>query len=210
MTGAAVPVGRLNSMCNDYEQHVAYQAYVKTMQAEALKVRPDVGGAWRTADDIKIGDTGPAVRVAAEGEVEIAPMRFGWPSPSSKAGPVFNFKSEGRKFGDSRRCLIPASAFFEFTGAKYPKTKHRFTLADGQPFCIAGLWKPGEGNQPDAFTMLTTSPGPDVAPIHGWQIVVLPPGMWRDWLDLRSPEADILRALPTGSLKVETVRAGAG
>jgi hypothetical protein len=28
----------------------------------------------------------------------------------------------------SNRCLIPASAFFEFTGKKYPKAKHRFVL----------------------------------------------------------------------------------
>lgn len=197
-------------MCNDYEQHVAYQAYVDLMQAEALRVQPDVGGAWRTADDIRIGDTGPAVRIAADGEAEVIPMRFGWPAPKPKASPVFNFRSEGRSFANSNRCLIPASAFFEFTGTKYPKTKHRFTLADGQPFCIAGLWKSGEGNQPDAFTMLTTEPGPDVAPIHGRQIAVLPAGAWRDWLELRRPEAELLKPLPAGALSVGTVRPGSG
>jgi hypothetical protein len=35
--------------------------------------------------------------------------------------PGFNFRSEGRHFADSNRCLIPASAFFEFTGKKCPK-----------------------------------------------------------------------------------------
>lgn len=193
-------------MCNDYEQHVAYQAYVDMMQKEALKPKPHPGWSWRMADDIKIGDTGPAVRLDAKGEPEFADLRFGWPSPRPKAGPVFNFRSEGRSFKGSNRCLIPASAFFEFTGTKYPKAKHRFTLADGQPFCIAGLWKPGEGNQPAAFTMLTTEPGPDVAPIHNRQIVVLPPGSWADWLELRKPEAELLRPLPAGALTVETVR----
>ena len=197
-------------MCNEYEQHVAYQAYVDLMQAEGLRVRPDVGGAWVTTDGVKIGDAGPAVRMAADGDSEVAPMRFGWPAPRPKAAPVFNFRSDGRSFAESRRCLIPASAFFEFTGTKYPKTKHRFTLASAQPFCIAGLWKRGEGNQPDAFTMLTTAPGPDMAPFHDRQIVVLPPGAWRDWLSLAKPEAQILRALPAGSLKVETVRPGEG
>jgi putative SOS response-associated peptidase YedK len=195
-------------MCNDYEQHIAYQAYVGLMQAEALKVRSENDLAWRTADDVRIGDAGPAVRIAEDGVAEVVAMRFGWPAQTPKAGPVFNFRSEGRRFGDSRRCLIPASAFFEFTGAKSPKTKHRFTLADERPFCVAGLWKPCEGNQPDAFTMLTTAPGPDVAPIHARQIVVLPPGAWRTWLVLNRPEADILRALPARSLKVETVWTG--
>jgi putative SOS response-associated peptidase YedK len=194
-------------MCNNYEQHLAYQAYCALMQAEALRIRPDVGGAWTTADDVRIGDTAPVIR-SADGEAEIAAMRFGWPANRPKAAPVFNFRSEGRRFADSKRCLIPASAFFEFTGAKYPKTKHRFTLADGRPFAIAGLWKPGEGNQPASFTMLTTAPGPDVARIHDRQIVVLPPGQWGDWLELRRPEADLLRALPAGSLDSAVVRQG--
>lgn len=179
------------------------------MQAEALRVRPDIGGAWRTADDIRIGDTGPAVRLTPNGEAEVAAMKFGWAPAGPRGGPVFNFRSEGRSFAKSSRCLIPASGFFEFTGTKYPKTKHRFTLAGGDPFAIAGLWKPGEGNQPAAFTMLTTSPGPDVAPIHNRQIVVLPPGRWRAWLELSEPEASILTALPAGSLAVEVVRSGA-
>ena len=89
---------------------------------------------------------------------------------------MFNFRSEeGRRFDKSHRCLIPASAFFEFTGKKYPKIKHRFTLT-GAPFmAIAGLWRDGKGNQPPGFAMLTTEPGPDVAPYHDRQVVVLPP-----------------------------------
>lgn len=196
-------------MCNDYEQQVAYQAFVDMMQAEALTPDPAPGWSWRTADDIRIGDSAPVVRTNDHDRHELTDMKFGWPSPRPKGGPVFNFRSEGRRFVDSNRCLIPASAFFEFTGTKYPKAKHRFTMADGQPFCIAGLWRLGEGNQPNAFAMLTTEPGPDVAPIHDRQIVVLPRGLWLKWLDLTVPEADILRALPAGSLNVEQVRAGA-
>ena len=121
---------------------------------------------------------------------------------------MFNFRSEGRRFDKSQRCLIPASAFFEFTGAKYPKTKHRFTL-NGAPFlAIAGLWREGSGNQPSSFTMLTTGPGSDMAPIHNRQIVVLRPEDWSAWIDLSRPESELLRPLPGGSLGVETVRTG--
>jgi putative SOS response-associated peptidase YedK len=159
------------------------------------------------ADDIRIGNTGPVIRPAGNG-VELAQMSFGFP-PKGRGGPVFNFRSEGRHFGDSRRCLIPASAFFEFTGSKYPKTKHRFTL-NGAPFLgVAGLWREGEGNQPPAFTMLTTAPGPDIEPYHDRQVVVLTPERWADWLWLTRPETELLRPLPKGSLAVETVRKGA-
>jgi putative SOS response-associated peptidase YedK len=54
--------------------------------------------------------------------------------------------------------------------------------------------------------MLTTEPGPDVAPIHNRQIVVLRPEHWAAWLYLTKPEAELLRPLPEGSLLVETVR----
>lgn len=121
---------------------------------------------------------------------------------------MFNFRSEGRSFAKSGRCLIPASAFFEFTGTKYPKAKHRFTLNDAPFMAIAGLWRPGQGNQPASFTMLTTAPGPDVAPIHNRQVVVLRPADWGAWLDLTKPEGELLRHLPAGSLRVEMVRAG--
>ena len=60
-----------------------------------------------------------------------------------------------------------------------------------------------------AFTMLTTEPGPDIAPYHDRQVVVLKPGDWAHWLFLTKPESELLRPLPKGSLEVETVRPGA-
>jgi putative SOS response-associated peptidase YedK len=131
-------------------------------------------------------------------------MTFGFPPTGPKGGPVFNFRSEGRQFGGSKRCLVPASAFFEFTGTKYPKARHRFAL-NGSPFmAIAGLWREGAGNKPPTFTMLTTEPGPDVAPYHNRQVVVLQPADWAAWIHLTKPEAELLRPLPRGSLAVET------
>lgn len=96
----------------------------------------------------------------------------------------------------------------EFTGTKYPKTKHRFTLA-GSPFlAIAGLWRETQGNHPVSFTMLTTSPGPDIEPYHNRQVVVLRPRDWAAWLYLTKPQTELLRPLPAGSLAAETVRPG--
>jgi hypothetical protein len=58
---------------------------------------------------------------------------------------------------------------------------------------IAGIWRPGSGNQRDAFAMLTTALGPDVASIHNRQVVVLRPENWCAWLDLSGPDEDLLR-----------------
>jgi putative SOS response-associated peptidase YedK len=57
-----------------------------------------------------------------------------------------------------------------------------------------------------AFTLLTTDPSEDVAPIHDRQMVVLERSNWSAWLQETSNEADLLRALPAGSLEVEQVR----
>jgi putative SOS response-associated peptidase YedK len=85
---------------------------------------------------------------------------------------------------------------------------HRFTLTGALFMAIAGLWRDGQRDEPPSFTMLTTEPGPDVAPYHDRQVVVLRPEAWADWIYLTKPEAEILQPLPPGSLKAETVRPG--
>jgi putative SOS response-associated peptidase YedK len=194
-------------MCNSYEQHVAWTDYRKAMEQAALKIPAHQGESdLPRADDIRISDVGPVLRATGD-EVELSPMRFGLP-PKGKGGPVFNFRSEGRSFAESRRCLVITSAFFEFTGQKSPKAKHRFSLAGSAITAIAGLWREGGGNQPPAFAMLTTAPGPDVAPYHDRQVAVLEPRDWAHWLHLTKAEAELLRPLPAGTLSVETVRPG--
>ncbi len=191
-------------MCNDYEQHVSRADYARAIAALELAAPDDA--TLIAADDIRIGDLGPVLRAAGNG-VELVSMRFGFPPPRPKAGPVFNFKSDGRNFAESRRCVVVLSGFFEFTGSKYPKTKHRFALRDSAVMGIAGLWsEDAEGAL--SFTMLTTEPGPDVAPVHDRQVCVLKPEDWAAWLFLTKPEAELLRPLPAGTLVVEVVREG--
>lgn len=197
----------LTGMCNDYEQHVRWAEYRKAMEALELGIPTQQSERdLPVSDDIRINDQGPVMRAAGNG-IELVPMNFGFP-PEGRGGSVFNFKSEGRHFDKSKRCLIPATAFFEFTGKKYPKTKHRFVLNGALFMAIAGLWREGKDDRGPAFTMLTTEPGPDVAPYHNRQVVVLRPEDWAAWIDLTKPESALLRPLPAGSLAVSTVREG--
>lgn len=190
-------------MCNDYEQHVSHAQYLEAVRA--LELDATRGAAeLPQADDIRVGDMGPVLRAAGNG-VEIVSMRFGWPPPRPKAAPVFNFKSDGRHFDKSKRCLIILSGFFEFTGSKSPKTKHRFSLKGSPVMAIAGLWSEDDDGAL-SFTMLTTGPGPDIAPIHDRQVCVILPEDWAHWLFLTKPEAELLKPLPAGTLDVVTVR----
>jgi hypothetical protein len=62
-------------------------------------------------------------------------VTFAFPPARPGGAPVLNFRSEGRHFANSRCCLIPASAFFEFTGRKYPKAKRAlFCAHDRRPY----------------------------------------------------------------------------
>jgi putative SOS response-associated peptidase YedK len=158
-------------------------------------------------DDVRITDIGAIVRATGDEpeEAELVQRRWSWAGAGGK--PVYNFRSENRAFS-SGRCLIVADGFYEFTTHTDPKSKRKhkwlFTKSAEPWFCIAGLWRstPEVG---EAFTMLTTEPGADVAPYHGRQIVVLERSDWARWLDPRVPAEDMLRPLPPGSLHVEQV-----
>lgn len=134
-------------------------------------------------------------------------MRLGFLPQQPKAGPIFNFKSDGRHFADSRRCVVVLSGFFEFTGSKYPKTKHRLALRDSAVMGIAGLWSE-DADGALSFTMLTTEPGPDIDPVHDRQVCMLQPEDWAAWLFLTRAGEELLRPLPAGTLVVEVVREG--
>lgn len=117
--------------------------------------------------------------------------------------PVFNFRSEGRSFAKSDRCLIPADGSYEFTKPEAPKQRrkdHLFTLA-GEPLVLDS--GPGEARRLRHADHLARS---GHRPLPDRQIVVLPRAEGMDWLTLSKPEATILRPLPEGRLTHAQVR----
>lgn len=147
--------------------------------------------------EIKMTEEAPILR-HVDGKAVVSMTKWAWPGPGGK--PVFNFRSDGRDFASSDRVLIPADAFYEFTDAlpgQKRKTRWKFTMPSSPMFWVAGIVKNG------AWSMLTTEPGPDVAPYHDRQIVILGADLGRDWLDLTRPQSELLTHLPAGSLAVE-------
>ncbi|MBV8888487.1 MAG: SOS response-associated peptidase [Alphaproteobacteria bacterium] len=192
-------------MCNDFGNHIAYDEYLRAFSAAGIAVKwPRAVPNLEPREDIWPTDPAPVIRRLEDGSNEFAVMRWGFPPARPKAAPIINFRSEGRRFPVGR-CLIPASHFFEFTGSKSPKSKWKFTKAGEDWFCFCGLWRPLPQGAA-AFTLLTTEPGPDVAPIHNRQMVVLDRCDWSAWLEQAGNEADLLRALPAGSLQIEQAR----
>lgn len=187
-------------MCNNYASHIPASQIADAFSQTAFPLRFD-GGAIPNIepnDDIKIGDT--ALIVTWDEGPLLTSTRWSWRSPQGR--PVFNFRSDGRDFSNTKRCLIPASAFYEFTDAEpgqKRKTKWSFSMTGVSWFWIAGIVKDG------AWAMLTTEPGPDVSPYHDRQIVVLPRPAGLNWLELSRPAVEMLKSSPSGLLHVVKV-----
>jgi putative SOS response-associated peptidase YedK len=183
-------------MCNEY----ALERSLEELLSEFAQIQMPLtwdGGAPNMEPRPSIRPTDPSYLVVGEpgGGARLTQLRWGFPGPR---GPVINFRSEGRSFPKGR-CLVPADAFFEFTGAKAPKSKWRFTPAETPFLAIAGLIRD------DRFTLLTCPPGPDIAPYHNRQIVFFGREHWAQWLDTSRPQPPIA-PLPAGSLKVAQIR----
>jgi putative SOS response-associated peptidase YedK len=156
-------------------------------------------------DSIRITDRNAIVRSAAEGGGELVMRRWSWPGAHRK--PVYNFRSEGRRFATGR-CLIVADGFYEFTepgqdsGTKSRrKDKWLFTKRGEAWFMIAGLWRahPEVG---EAYTMLTVEPGPDVAPYHRRQVAIIERRDWAAWLGDAADAERLLAPSPAGTFDV--------
>jgi putative SOS response-associated peptidase YedK len=191
-------------VCNLYTQTKSVDEVARVFRDLQMPLTFSEGIPNLQPRDIAITDPGAIVR--ANGEAfDMVVRRWSWPAPNGK--PVYNFRSEGREFG-SGRCLIVADGFYEFTAQTDPKVKRkhkwRFTLPHEPILGIAGLWRTDE-KVGEAFTMLTTEPGADIAPYHNRQIVVVHPDDFARWLDPNVSAQDVLKPLPPGSLAVEQV-----
>jgi len=86
----------------------------------------------------------------------------------------------------SRRCLIPATGFYEWQKID-PKRRQPwlFRLASGHVFAFAGLWEPA-AQVPGAVptcTILTTEPNEVASPVHDRMPAILDPADYGRWLD---------------------------
>ena len=98
----------------------------------------------------------------------------------------------------SRRCLVPASGFYEWTGEAGRRRPFYFHPVGRRLFGIAGLWERwqrGDGPAIESCTLLTTDANARVAPIHDRMPVILEPGAYADWLSPGPLDPGTLKAL---------------
>ena len=144
-----------------------------------------------------------AIRQTDEGRLASA-MRWGlipsWSKEPRTKFPLINARAETvatqpsfRSSFKRKRCLVPATGFYEWTGPKGGKQPHHITVGDGEPFAFAGLWDSWH-DELESCTILTCEANALMAPLHDRMPVILPRDAWDLWLDPESPR-ELLESL---------------
>ncbi len=135
-------------------------------------------------------------------EIEMVELPWGLQPSETSGRPFTVVRAEDRRF-PTHRCLIPASEFRHRSRGK----GYRFSLASGDWFYFAGIWRPQTRDWPEAYAILTIESNADIAPFHDRQMAVLPRKDRMDWLNLTRREEELLRPLPPGNFKISEDRA---
>lgn len=108
-----------------------------------------------------------------------------------------------------RRCLIPASAFYEWTaGDGRRKQPWRIEAADGGTLALAGIWQAWQG--PDGLrascAIVTTAANAAMAALHHRMPVIVEAPDWALWLgEAGLGAAALMRAPPEDALMFQKV-----
>ncbi len=164
----------------------------------------------------------PIVRLDREGRRELVLVRWGLVPFWMKAiprQPHINARAETTDrtplFRDAfaaRRCLVPATGFYEWENRDGRKQPYRFRLRTCDPFAFAGLWESAqiEGERVASTTIIVTDANDLVAPIHDRMPVILGAADYASWLHpatakkdarqlLRPFAAELMKAYPVSS-----------
>lgn len=96
-----------------------------------------------------------------------------------------------REAYQKRRCLAPASGFYEWRKNGRGKIPYYFSPKnEREPLVFAGLWENwNNGNETLwSFTIITTAANDFMKPIHDRMPLILKPEFWRKWI---APEAGL-------------------
>ena len=172
-------------MCGRYELITSFENLPSLLKKDLPK-----GFQEKYAQQDLIRPTDPVVVLRNEGKTTTSIMLWGFisewakdPFDQERARP-FNARAETigvkKLFRGSwrhKRCLLPASGFFE--------KGFRISRNDEQPFWLAGLWNrwmSPEGSELESCCVLTTEPNELIKQIHNRMPVIVPNGLEEEWI----------------------------
>jgi putative SOS response-associated peptidase YedK len=163
----------------------------------------------------------PVIRSTRDGAGrEVAMLRWGlvpfWAKDPAIGHKLINARSESamekpafREAFRARRCVIPASGFYEWTGAPKYRVPHAITVEGRPVVAFAGLWewwKDATGRHLETYTILTTAANAFVAPMHDRMPAILRAEDIDAWLGAPAVEAaKLIRPYPDADLREREV-----
>ena len=141
---------------------------------------------------------GQAVPIVRQGDAgrELLPAKWGLvPHWSKEAKPKYstiNARAETvaekptyRDAFKRKRCLIPATGFYEWKREGDKKTPYHIRMKGGELFAFAGLWDhwDKEGKGFDSCSIIVTAANAAMRPIHDRMPVILDPAQYNSWLN---------------------------
>lgn len=110
----------------------------------------------------------------------------------------------------SKRCLIPATGFYEWQPVGEGKTPFHIHRPHGELFAFAGLWDhwEQEGVGFDSCSIIVTNANPTLQPIHDRMPVILNEAHYNTWLNVDHFNRPQLLALLTpygGTLQADAI-----
>ena len=163
------------------------------------------------------------VRTSVRGEREFQLVRWGlipsWAKDPGQYGMLVNARAETAAEKPSfrgpmrhRRCLVPTTGYYEWTGGRGSRQPHLIRLKDQPVFAMAGLWEAwlgADGSEIETMAILTTTASDDVATIHDRMPVIIEPQHYDRWLDCNSGREnevlDLLAPLPKGRMTTMSI-----
>ena len=137
----------------------------------------------------------PIVRNTGNGR-ELALVRWGlvphWSAEAKLQYSTINARAETvadkpayREAFKRRRCLIPATGFYEWKREGENKVPHHIRLAEGGLFAFAGLWDHWDKNGTgfDSCSIIVTTANAAMKPVHDRMPVILNQPQYNTWLN---------------------------
>ena len=152
-----------------------------------------------------------SIRKRPEGEREFAMLHWGlipsWAKDKKTGYRMINARAESimkkpafKNAFRYRRCLIPASGFYEWQKRDGRKRPWFITLRDTDVFAFAGLWErwknPQDGNEIiESCTIITTASNELVKPLHDRMPVILERADYERWLSRQTTDKELVGLL---------------
>ncbi len=192
-------------MCGRFNQ--------KLTSAELSQVGAELGqAAALPPSNYNVAPTQRAVAITGVDPRMAGSYRWGlipfWAKDAKIGSRMFNARAETvatkpafRAAFRGRRCIVPASGFYEWKRVGSRKEPQYIYRTDGEIMGFAGLWESwsgpkGEEHDPvESFSILTTEPNAQLREIHDRMPVILEKSDWDAWLDPNNKDLDALQSL---------------